>query len=122
VRQPFALIIEDNLDIAEFLAVAAREAGYEVKIVRSGQAALNQLLGIAPDLVILDLRLPYVHGTEILNWIRTNERLAATRVIVVTAFWEETSQVEEQADLVLLKPLEFVQLRELAARLQPRAV
>jgi CheY-like chemotaxis protein len=68
-----------------------------------------------------DLRLPGVSGTKILKRIRADERLADTSVLVVTAHWEDAEETVEGADLVLLKPIEFLQLRDLALRFRPKA-
>lgn len=117
-----ALIIEDNRHVAEFMALAVREAGYETEIVLNGQLALDRLSACEPHLVILDLRLPRVGGPEILQRIRADERLADTHVLVVTAHWEDTEETVEGADLVLLKPIEFLQLRDLALRFRPEGI
>ena len=122
MRRPLALIVEDDSHIAEFLAVVTRQVGYETQIATSGQAALRQLLGTVPDLIILDLVLPHLDGADILSWVRKERRFAATRVIVVTAYFEATWQVHDQADVVLLKPIAVEQLCDLASRLRPRAV
>jgi DNA-binding response OmpR family regulator len=68
-------------------------------------------------MVILDLNLPHVSGTEILSKIRSDERLAETCVIVATAHPRLADSVQGEADLVLLKPISFTQLRGLAMRL-----
>jgi CheY-like chemotaxis protein len=122
VSRPLALVVEDNVHIAQLVAMAARDAGYETEIVRNGKAALDRLSRILPDLIILDLHLPGVDGADILSWIRCQGRLAATRVIVVTGHWEKTDQTQGKADLVLLKPFSFLQLRDLASRLRPGAI
>ena len=59
-------------------------------------------------------------GPEILKAIRYDERLAATRVIVATTHWEGAEEVEKEADLVILKPIGYEQLRDLASRFLPR--
>lgn len=120
MKKPFALIVEDHLATAEFFATALSESGFETEIIRSGQAALSRLSAIVPDLIILDLNLPGVHGAEILTSVRRDERLAATRVIVATTHWEGAEQVEQEADLVILKPVGYEQLRDLASRFLPR--
>ncbi|MCL7454340.1 MAG: response regulator [Anaerolineae bacterium] len=116
--KPLALIVEDNEGLATTFAEAAQEAGYSTEIVRSGDGALNRLAVLVPDLVILDLHLPRVQGTEVLAHIRKDPRLSSTQVIVSTAHSGEAAMLEEKADLVLLKPIAFDQLRDLAARLQ----
>ena len=64
--KPTALVIEDEYDISIIFARALRQAGYETSIVRSGDTALAWLSAEVPDLVILDLNLPRLPGTEIL--------------------------------------------------------
>ena len=120
MTKPFALIVEDHLAIAEFFATALAESGYKTEIIRSGQDALGRLPSIVPDLIILDLHLPSVGGAEILKVVRSDERLANTRVIVATTHWEGAEEVEQEADLVILKPIGFEQLRDLASRFLPK--
>ncbi len=118
--RPFALIVEDHPATAEFFAMALSESGFETEIVSSGETALERLSEIAPNLITLDLNLPSVDGAEILKAVRSDERLAATRVIVATTHWEGAEEVEQQADLVILKPISFEQLRDLASRFRPK--
>lgn len=120
MQKPFALIIEDHLTTAEFFATALSESGYKTEIVGSGHDAISRLPDVVPDLIILDLHLPEVHGAEILKAIRYDERLADTRVIVATTHWEGAEEVEEEADLVILKPIGYEQLRDLASRFLPK--
>ena len=120
MKKPFALIIEDHLASAEFFATALSESGFETEIIRSGQDAISRLSAVVPDLIILDLNLPGVHGSEILKAVRSDERLADTRVIVATTHWQGAEEVEQQADLVILKPVGFEQLRDLASRFLPK--
>lgn len=120
MKKPFALIIEDHLASAEFFATALSEGGYETEIIRSGQDAIDRLPNVVPDLIILDLNLPHVDGSEILKAVRSDERLADTRVIVATTHWQGAEEVEQEADLVILKPVGFEQLRDLASRFLPK--
>ena len=120
MKMPLALIVEDHLASAEFFATALGESGFETEIIRDGQNALERLSEIVPDMVILDLNLPGVHGSEILKAVRGDERLADTHVIVTTTHWQGADEVEQEADLVILKPVGFEQLRDLASRFLPR--
>jgi CheY-like chemotaxis protein len=69
---------------------------------------------VEPDVVILDLNLPRVSGIDILRQIRSDPRLVNTRVVVVTAHDEMVNDIQDQADLVLIKPVAFSQIRKLA--------
>jgi CheY-like chemotaxis protein len=117
MSNPLALIIEDHHESATIFAEALKEAGFETETIFSGDEALARLAVVTPDVVLLDLNLPRVAGTEILHQIRADPRLAKTRVIVATAFPELAEGIQDEADLVLFKPVSFSQLRNLAARL-----
>lgn len=119
MKRPLALIVEDSQDLADISAEAAREAGFETEIIETGDRALDRLAVVVPALVILDIHLPHVEGPAILDRIRGDPRLAQTRVIVTTADSRRAETVRDKADLVLLKPIGYQQLRDLAARLGP---
>ena len=112
-----ALIIEDDADLATIFAEAIKTAGFEAHTVRDGKTALAQLAATTPSIVVLDLHLPNVSGMDILKYIRADARLAKTRVILTTADARMADMLQGQADLVLVKPISFGQLRDLAARL-----
>jgi CheY-like chemotaxis protein len=118
VDKPYALVVEDNKDVAFIFAEAVKEAGYDVEIIGAGDIALKRLSSVVPDLVILDLHLPYVKGTDILDQIRCDDRLADTNVIVTSADSRMAEMLHEKADLVLLKPVGYGQLRDMAARMR----
>jgi DNA-binding response OmpR family regulator len=115
-----ALIIEDDYDLAAIFDAALRAAQFESKVIRAGDIAMKELATSIPDVVILDLHLPHVAGTDILQHIRTDDRLSRVRVIVTTADARLGEMVQEEADLVLLKPISFSQLRDMAKRLRMR--
>lgn len=114
---PFALIIEDDYDASLIFAEALQAAGFETEIIRSGDTALARLAATTPDAVVLDLHMPHVSGVDIMEQIRADERLAETQVIVATADPRLADILQDDADLVLIKPISFSQLRDLAARL-----
>ena len=115
-----AMIIEDNEDLAIIFAEALQAAGFDTGIIQDGDTARARLKSCAPNIIILDLHLPYVSGEDILKQIRADERLVETRVIIATADPRMADMLKDQADLVLLKPISFGQLRDLAARLSPQ--
>ena len=119
MTNPFALIIEDDPNLATIFAEALQMAEFETEIVHDGKAALAQLAATTPAVVILDLHLPHVSGQTILQQIRADGRLAQTRILLATADALMAESLREEADLVLLKPIGFHQLRDLAKRLRP---
>ncbi|MBN1979173.1 MAG: response regulator [Anaerolineae bacterium] len=117
--KPIALVVEDEYDISLIFARALQSAGYETEIVRSGDTALTWLRAATPNLVILDLQLPRVPGTQILHYIRSDPRLTDIRVIVATAHPNIAAALQDRADWILIKPVNFGQLRDLAKRFSP---
>jgi two-component system cell cycle response regulator DivK len=118
---PLAFVIEDDEAHAELFSEALQKAEFEVEVFRDGQAALSRLADATPALVVLDLHLPHVSGSDILNYIRGDSRLAKIRVVLATADPQMADMVRKKADLVLIKPISYFQLRELVTRLRPSA-
>ena len=116
-EKPLAFIIEDDEDLSIIFSEALNAAGFQTQMIRNGRLALEQLMENTPKVVILDMHLPGLSGLEILKYIRTEERLAPTNVIVTTADAVMAEQVRDSADLALIKPITFGQLRDLSARL-----
>jgi chemosensory pili system protein ChpA (sensor histidine kinase/response regulator) len=119
MSKPVALIVEDEIDLSFLLAQVTRLAGYEPEVIHSGDVALDRLSQVIPDLVLLDLNLPKVLGTDILKHIRSEQRLLEVHVIVVTAYKHLAETIYEQADQVLNKPFEFDQLTQLVTDARP---
>lgn len=106
------LIVEDDDAIAKPLADGLRREGFAVTRVATGEEALEAAL---PDLVLLDLRLPGMDGTEVCRRLRARSDVP---IIVVTAKGEEVDRVvglELGADDYIVKPFGF---RELLARIR----
>jgi DNA-binding response OmpR family regulator len=115
-----ALIIEDDGRLAAIFAEALRLAGYEPEIVNDGRIAQTRLQTLTPILILLDLHLPGVDGRTLLHEMRANERLQDCLIILATADAILAEELRAEADLVLLKPISFSQLRDLATRLNPQ--
>jgi two-component system response regulator len=86
------LLVEDNPDDESLTQRALRRGdwGAEVIVARDGAAALETLENMAelPDLVLLDLKLPKLDGTEVLRQIRGNDRTRCLCVVVFTSSGE----------------------------------
>lgn len=115
-KNPLALVIEDDIEQQNIFAKAIEMAGFTVEIISDGEKALERLADVTPSLIILDLHLPKVSGDEILHHIRADERIASTQVILATANPILADALRDKSDLVLLKPVSFIQLRDLAKR------
>ena len=116
MSKPLALIVEDEKDISIIFAKALHAAGFETQVVHSGDAAIEWLSSNKPNVVVLDLHMPRLAGTDVLQHIRSEPRLADINVIVATAYPHMAESLHEAADWVFFKPVSFSQLRDLATR------
>jgi CheY-like chemotaxis protein len=81
------LLVEDNEDIRDAVAELLLSEGYEVITAEHGQAALDQLANMhgVPCLVLLDLMMPVMNGTQLLKVLHDGHRLASLPVVVMSA-------------------------------------
>jgi two-component system phosphate regulon response regulator PhoB len=116
-----AFIIEDDPKLSSIYSTVLQQAGYVTEIIRRGDEARTRLSNTAPDLILLDVHLPYVSGAELLQQIRADSRTAHTPVIVLTAdiYIAKTMDLEGRDDHVLVKSFGVSQLRSLLAREYP---
>lgn len=115
-----AFIIEDDQDLSTIFADALESVGYQVELVKDGLQAQQRLKEEVPHLILLDMHLPHISGAELLNEIKADERFNQTNVILTTADARMAEAYESTADYVMVKPISFVQLRDLTARLKSK--
>ncbi len=87
------LIVDDERDLAELLVYNLRKAGYETTVATGGRQALEAIAANTPDLVLLDIMLPELSGTEVASRIRSNQATANLPIIMLTAKGEEVDQI-----------------------------
>jgi len=89
-RPPRILLVDDEVAIQRAVAPLLRSAGYEVDVAGGGVAAVDAVVDRAPDLVVLDLGLPDLEGTEVCRRIR---RISKAPIIVLSARGGEADKV-----------------------------
>ena len=112
------VIIEDERDLAELLAFNLEKEGWQTIIALDGRTGFERVSAELPDMVILDLMLPEMSGTEVCKLLRKQESTASIPIIMVTAKGEEIDRVvgfEVGADDYLVKPFSS---RELLLRIK----
>lgn len=112
------LIIEDEKDLAELLAFNLEKEGYSAACVYDGKLGLERALAEIPDLILLDLMLPGLLGTEVCKELRKNQQTAHIPIIMITAKGDEIDRVvgfEVGADDYIVKPFS---MREVALRVK----
>jgi two-component system alkaline phosphatase synthesis response regulator PhoP len=112
------LVVEDEKEIRDLLAHYLRKEGFAPILASDGEAALSQARREKPDLILLDILLPKVDGLEVLRMIRSDESIARTPIMMLTAKGDETDRVvglELGADDYIPKPFSP---REVVARIK----
>jgi two-component system phosphate regulon response regulator PhoB len=107
MKQSKILVVEDDHDIAQLLAITMKKAGLEVAISENGSEALTLIRRHPPDLLILDLMLPGMDGFEVCKEMKREPRTAAVPVLILTARGEEIDRIiglELGADDYVVKP------------------
>ena len=87
------IVVEDESDMAELLSMRLQREGYIVETVGDGAEALEMIRCSPPDLVLLDLMLPGMSGTEVATKLRNDPRTANVPIIMLTAKSEESDIV-----------------------------
>ena len=118
--KPFALLIEDDRDVAALFRHVLDMAGYDSENVYDGLEAMRRLSNLHPDVVLLDLQLPGMSGVEILQKMRADERMKTIPVVVITAYAYYAKSLPIEPDLFLLKPVDIHDLSSLIQRLRDR--
>ena len=119
MAQPFALIVEDDVDLAEIFRQALTAAQFQAEVIHDGLLAQERLKQVAPVVVILDLYLPHVSGETLFRQIRSSPHLQAVRVVVTTADAVAADFLRSEADIVMVKPISYLQLRDITKRFHP---
>jgi CheY-like chemotaxis protein len=108
------LVVEDSPLIQRLVAVCLRSLGRPIVEAGDGPSAIDAVLADPPSLIILDIGLPGCDGWQVLDRIRSEPRVAATPVLVLTAHAQEEFRIQackSGADAFMTKPFEPNDLR-----------
>jgi diguanylate cyclase (GGDEF)-like protein len=107
------LVVDDDPDIARFVEVNLRSAGYDVSVAGDGQEALDRAADLRPDLVLLDVMMPRLDGFEVAQRLRKNPQTANTSIIMLTAkalSSDKVTGLQSGADDYIIKPFDPIEL------------
>lgn len=107
------LVADDSLAQRKLLQAMLQQAGFEVDLVTDGREALEYLQRFTPDLLILDVNMPFMDGISICDRVKRVPRLAGLPVLIITSLEDEkvrNSSRFVKADGFLGKPLDKEQL------------
>jgi two-component system, OmpR family, phosphate regulon response regulator PhoB len=112
------LVVEDETDLAELIAFHLEKEGFRALVAADGIAGLNEARSQRPDLILLDLMLPGMMGTEVCRILKGSDETSSIPIIMLTAKGEEIDRVvgfELGADDYVVKPFST---RELMLRVR----
>jgi PAS domain S-box-containing protein len=118
------LIVEDNVDAAESLAMLLDLLGHQVRVAHDGLAALELVTKRVPDFMLVDIGLPGMDGYEIARRIRRQPALQHVVLVALTGYGRDEDRVAARAagfDHHLVKPIEPDALQALFARLRAKS-
>ena len=107
------LVVDDDPDIARFVEVNLRSAGYDVAVAGDGEEALERAAELHPDLVLLDVMMPRLDGFEVAQRLRKNPQTANTSIIMLTAkalSADKVTGLQSGADDYIIKPFDPIEL------------
>ncbi len=107
-REKKILVADDEKDILEIISYNLINEGYDVFTAKDGNEAIDVAKKIHPDLIILDIMMPYKTGIEVCQILRTMDEFKHTLIIFLTALSDETSHIkglESGADDYVSKPI-----------------
>ncbi len=96
--KPSVLLVDDEPNIVLSLEFLMKQAGYDVRIARDGDGALNAVRERAPDIILLDVMTPGLDGYEVCQTIRANPAWNDVRIVMLTA---KSREVEREKGLAL---------------------
>jgi DNA-binding response OmpR family regulator len=107
------LVVDDDPDVARFVEVNLRSAGYDVTVASNGEEALERAVDLRPDLVLLDVMMPKLDGFEVAQRLRRDPRTSTSSIIMLTAKALSSDKVlglSSGADDYIIKPFDPVEL------------
>ena len=109
MSKPFVLVVDDEPDLRELVALTLVDAGFDVDVARDGRQALERILARMPDVLLLDMMMPIMDGRALCEALRTNGNFP--RVVVMTAA-DHAAQCAREVGAVgwLAKPFDIDEL------------
>jgi len=114
------LVVEDDDTMRQLLKLHLTTAGYAVRTAANGIEAGHAVLGVTPDLIITDVRMPHMSGFELVEALKQDPAMAAIPVIFLTIEGESIDRgVSLGALEYLTKPIQVARLLEKVAKHLP---
>ena len=101
-----ALVVDDSMLIRYSLCRHLEGRGFKVEVAVNGAEAMEVLSRVQPDLIVTDMRMPKMSGSELITALKSNEKTSRIPVLVVTSKANGTCEADERADFVIYKDID----------------
>lgn len=92
MQMPKILIIDDDPAIRELYATGFKQIGYDVRVAVNGEDALAKTMEFRPELLLLDIMMPEIHGLHVLDIIKATPEAQNMKVVIFTALSDDEAQ------------------------------
>ena len=110
------LVVDDNVDLVEMLSMVIEAAGHYVRKAFDGRSGISAALEYQPDLILLDVGMPDLKGTEVAKELRRHRELAGARIVALTGWGQPDDRQRTAAagfDDHLTKPADPGQIQQI---------
>ena len=118
------LVVDDNVDAAQSLAMLLQATGHDVRVAYDGPSAVDAALEFRPDLAVIDIGLPGFSGLEVARRIRQLATIEHMVLVAMTGYGQASDRAHSQEagfDHHLVKPTDFDQVEKILSELAPNA-
>jgi CheY-like chemotaxis protein len=102
-----ALIVDDSMLIRHTVCRFFEDRGFGVESVTNGLEALDKLAQVHPDIVVTDIQMPKMGGTELITALKSQRRTADIPIIIVASRQSGFEKTEKRADHVIFKDIDI---------------
>ncbi len=102
----FALVVDDSMLIRHTVCRFLEERGFTVTAVSNGQEAIEQVERLRPSLIVTDIKMPKVDGTQLITALKGNPETAKIPIIIVAGRQSGFERTEKRADFVIYKDID----------------
>jgi CheY-like chemotaxis protein len=102
-----ALVVDDSMLIRHTVCRFLEERGFAVESATNGQEALETLKRVRPDIIITDIQMPKMSGTELITALKNDSSLAGIPIVIVAGKQSGFEQVEKRANFTIFKDIDI---------------
>jgi len=106
---PVALVVDDSMLVRHTICRFLEERGFTVESANHGREALAILNRVHPDLIITDLQMPVMSGSELITAVKSRPETSSIPIVVVAARASSVKQKEERAQYTIFKDIDVVE-------------